>query len=116
MLYIASEPELEVTGDVIRIILHLKFLCLKQLPALHDSLNSSVTKVSDYGLDDRAIDVQSPAEADELSCNLCVQTRLGAHPGFCPMGTGGPFNGGKARPGRDADKPHPSSAEVNGKS
>jgi hypothetical protein len=28
------------------------------------------------------------------------------------MGTGGSFPGGKARPGRDADHPPPSSAEV----
>jgi hypothetical protein len=29
------------------------------------------------------------------------------------MGTGGPFPGGKARPGRDADHSLPSNAEVN---
>jgi hypothetical protein len=29
-----------------------------------------------------------------------------------PMGTGGYFPGGKARPGRDADHSSPSSAEV----
>jgi len=28
------------------------------------------------------------------------------------MGTGGPFSGGKARPGRDADHSPPSSSEV----
>jgi len=28
------------------------------------------------------------------------------------MGTGGPFPGGKARPGRDTDHSDPSSAEV----
>jgi hypothetical protein len=38
-----------------------------------------------------------------LSCSLCVQTGSGAHPASCTMGTGGPFPGGKARPGRDAD-------------
>jgi hypothetical protein len=53
--------------------------------------------VSDYRLDDRAI---------------CVQTGSGAHPASCTMGTGGPFPGGKARPGRDADHSPPSSAEV----
>jgi hypothetical protein len=36
----------------------------------------------------------------------------GAHPASCRMGTGGPFPGGKARPGRDADYSPPSSAEV----
>jgi hypothetical protein len=63
--------------------------------------------VSDYGLDDRAIGVRSPAGAKDFPSNLCVQTGSGAHPASCPMGTGGPFPGGKARPGRDADhSPH----------
>jgi len=47
-----------------------------------------------------------------FSCSLCVQTGSGAHPASCTMGTGGPFPGGKARPGRDADHSPPSSAEV----
>jgi hypothetical protein len=68
--------------------------------------------VSGYGLDDRAIEVQSPAEARDFSSSLCVQTGSEAHPASCPMGTGGPFPGGKARPGRDADNSLPSSAEV----
>jgi hypothetical protein len=61
--------------------------------------------VSNYGLDDRAIEVRSPAGAKDFSSNLCFQTDSGAHPASCPMGTGGggPFPGGKARPGRDAD-------------
>jgi hypothetical protein len=37
---------------------------------------------------------------------------LGAHPASCTMDTGGPFPGGKAQPGRDADHSPPSSAEV----
>jgi hypothetical protein len=36
----------------------------------------------------------------------------GAHAASCTMGTGGPFPGGKARPGRDADHSPPSSAKV----
>jgi hypothetical protein len=68
--------------------------------------------VSDYGLDDQAIGVRSPAGAKDFSSNLCVQTGSGAHPASCPMGTGGPFPGVKARPGRDADHSPPSSAEV----
>jgi hypothetical protein len=68
--------------------------------------------VSDYGLDDRAIGVRSPAEARDFSCSLCVQTGSEAHPASCTMGTGGPFPGVKARPGRDADRSPPSSAEV----
>jgi hypothetical protein len=68
--------------------------------------------VSDYGLDDRAIGLRSPAGAKDFSSILCVQTGSGAHPASYPMGTGGPFPGGKARPRRDADHSSPSSAEV----
>jgi hypothetical protein len=68
--------------------------------------------VSDYGLDDRAIKVRSPAGEEDFSSNLCVQTGSGAHPASCTMGTVGPFPGGKERPGRDADHSLPSSAEV----
>jgi hypothetical protein len=63
--------------------------------------------MSDYGLDDRAIGVLSPAGANDFSSVLCVQTGSGAHPASCQMGTGG-----KARPGRDADHSLPSSDEV----
>jgi hypothetical protein len=35
--------------------------------------------VSGYGLDDRAIEVRSPAEARDFSSNLCAQTGSGAH-------------------------------------
>jgi hypothetical protein len=48
----------------------------------------------------------------DFSSILCVQTGSEAHPASCPMGTGGPFPGAKARPGRDADHSPPSSAEV----
>jgi hypothetical protein len=73
---------------------------------------SSVSMVSGYGLDDRAIGVRSPAGGKDLPSSLCVQTGSGAHPASCTMGTGGPFPVGKARPGRDADHSLPSSAEV----
>jgi hypothetical protein len=76
------------------------------------SRGSSGSIVSDYGLDDRAIGVRSPAGAKDFSSNLCVQTCSGAHPTSCTMVTGGPFSGGKARPGRDADHSPLSSAEV----
>jgi hypothetical protein len=43
----------------------------------------------------------------DFSSNLCVQTGSGAHPASCTMGIGGPFPGGKTRPGHDADRsPH----------
>jgi hypothetical protein len=38
-----------------------------------------------------------------FSCSPCVQTGSGTHPASCAMGSGGPFPGAKARPGRDAD-------------
>jgi hypothetical protein len=63
--------------------------------------------VSDYGLDDRAIEVRSPKGAD-FSSSPCVQTGSGAHPASYSMGT----ERGKARPGRDVDHSPPSSAEV----
>jgi hypothetical protein len=68
--------------------------------------------VSGYELDDRAIEVRSPAEAKDFCSSLCVQTGSGAHPASCTMGAGGPFPGAKARPGRDGDHSPPCSAEV----
>jgi hypothetical protein len=63
--------------------------------------------VSDYGLEDRAIEVRSSAGVEDFSSSLCVQTGSGAHTASCTMGTGGPLPGSKARPGRDADhSPH----------
>jgi hypothetical protein len=73
---------------------------------------SSGSIVSDYGLDGRAIGVRSPAGAKDFSSILSVQTGSESHPASCTMGTGGPFPGGKARPGRDADHSPPSIAEV----
>jgi hypothetical protein len=73
---------------------------------------SSGSIVSDYGLEDRAIGVRSPAGAEDYSSSLCVQAGSGAHPASCTVGTGGPFPGGKARLGRDADHSPLSSAEV----
>jgi hypothetical protein len=56
---------------------------------------SSGSIVSDYGLDDRAIEVRSSSGAKDFSSNLCVQTGSEAHPASCTMGTGGPFPGVK---------------------
>jgi hypothetical protein len=64
---------------------------------------SSGSIVSGYGLDYWAIDVRTPAGAKDFSSSLCVQIASGAHSASCPMRTGGPFPGGKARPGRDCD-------------
>jgi hypothetical protein len=79
---------------------------------MHRSQVSSGSIVSDYRLDDRAIGVRSPAGAKDFSSIRCVHTDSVAHPASSPMGTGGPFPGGKARPGRDADHSPLSSAEV----
>jgi hypothetical protein len=68
---------------------------------------SSGSIVSDYGLHDRAIEVRSTAGVKDVSSNLYVQTGSGAHPASCTMGIGGPFPGGKAGPGRDADHSPP---------
>jgi hypothetical protein len=76
------------------------------------SRGSSGSIVSDYGLDDRAIEVRFPTGAGYFYSCPCVQTGSGAHPASYPMGTGGPFPGGKAWLGRDADHSPPSSAEV----
>jgi hypothetical protein len=76
------------------------------------SLCSSVSIVSDYGLDDRAIKVRSPAGAEDFFSSLCVQTGSGAHLASCTVGTGGPFPVAKAQPGCDADNSPPSSAEI----
>jgi hypothetical protein len=61
------------------------------------------------GLDDRVIEVRSPTGAEDFSFSPYVQTGSEAHPASYPMGTGGPFLGGKAQPGRDADHSPPSS-------
>jgi hypothetical protein len=76
------------------------------------SRGSSGSIVSDYGLDDRAIEIRSPTGAGDFSSSPCIQTGSGAHPASYPMGTGGSFPGGKARPGRDTDHLPPSSAKV----
>jgi hypothetical protein len=76
------------------------------------SRSSSITTVSDYGLEDLAIGFRFPAEAKDFTSNLRVHTSSGAHQASCSVGSGGPFPGAKARPGRDADHSPPSSAEV----
>jgi hypothetical protein len=57
--------------------------------------DSSVSIVSGYGLDYRAIQVRSPAEANDFSSSLCVQTGFGAQAASSAMGTGGPFAGSR---------------------
>jgi hypothetical protein len=58
---------------------------------------SSVSIVSDYGLDERAIQVRSPAKAKDFSFSLCVQAGCEAHTASCIMGTGGVLSPGVKR-------------------
>jgi hypothetical protein len=91
------------------ILLHVRFPWRRGIGALsrnngivqhcYRSRVSSVSIVSDYGLDDRAIGVQSPAEAKDFSSNLCVQTGSEAQPASCTMGTRGPSPGSKSAAG-----------------
>jgi hypothetical protein len=56
---------------------------------LRCELGSSVSIVSGYRLDDRAIEVRSPAEEKGFfPLIFCVQTGSWAHPVSCTMGTG----------------------------
>jgi hypothetical protein len=73
---------------------------------------SSVSIVSDYGLDDQATGVWSPAKAKDFSSSLCIQTGFEAHPACYPVGTGAPLPGGKVWPGHYTDHSPPSSAKV----
>jgi hypothetical protein len=76
---------------IVTVLSNLSFLCCQPrcyIVSHNCVLGAGIAQsVSDYGLDDRAIGVRSPAEAKDL----------------CQMDTGGPFPGCKARPWRDAD-------------
>jgi hypothetical protein len=78
----------------------------QHIPGHYGSRGSSGSIVSGYGLDDRTIEVRSPAEIRDFSSSLCVQTVSEDHPASYPMGTGGPF------PERGADHSPSSIAEV----
>jgi hypothetical protein len=59
-------------------------------------LGSSVSIVSDYGPDERPVEVRSLAEEKEdFSSSLRVQTGSETHPAHCSMSTRGPFPGAK---------------------
>jgi hypothetical protein len=107
--FCSLNPHLEVPCSSLTVC---KLFCLQKALTLNKEPDISVSIVSDYGLDDRAIEVRSPGGAKDFSSSLCAHTDSGAHPASYPMGTGGPFPGGKARPVRDADHSPPSSAEV----
>jgi hypothetical protein len=68
--------------------------------------------VSDYGLDDRAIGVRSPAEAKDFPLASVSRPALGPTQPPVQWVPGVLSPGVKARPERDADHSPPSSAEV----
>jgi hypothetical protein len=73
--------------NLIELLSEISYLC--GLFSSGWSRGGSVSMVSDYGLDGRAIEVRLPAEAADFSSGLCVQTGCGAHSATYPMGTGG---------------------------
>jgi hypothetical protein len=74
-----------------------------ELHLLPRSRGSSVSIVSDYGLDVRAMGMIH-GKGKRIFPLVCVsRPAFGVHPASHPMGTGGPFRGDKAWPGRGAD-------------
>jgi hypothetical protein len=69
--------------------------------------------VSGCGLDDGVIRGSIHGRGEMIFLITSVQTGYGAHPVSCTMGTGCPFHGGKARPGREPDHEPPSSKRNN---
>jgi hypothetical protein len=74
------------------------------------SRGSSVSIVFDYGLDDWTIQLRQRRK--DFSSNLLSPDWLLGPPSLLSNGYQGPFLGGKAQPGHDADHSPPSSAKV----
>jgi hypothetical protein len=72
-------------------------------------LGSSVSIMSDYGLDDWGL---IPDRGRGFSSNLSIQTSSDTHPASYTMGTRGYFPGDKVHLGHDANHSPPSSAEI----
>jgi hypothetical protein len=80
---------------------------VRSVPCICDQFLFYCPSYQSYNLYSRANGVRSPARVKDFFYSFCVQTGSGAHPASCKIGTGGPFPGGKARPGSDADhSPH----------
>jgi hypothetical protein len=82
--------------------MRLKILKYREFNSLMDVCcepGSSVSIVSDYGLDDRAIEFRSSAEAKRFLLWPVCPERLCGPPSLLCNGYRGFFPGGKARPG-----------------
>jgi hypothetical protein len=77
----------------------------------HKSRDGSVGIALGYGLDDRGPRVRFPARAENFSPHHRVQYGSGAHPASYQW-VPGALSLGVKRPGREADRSLPSSAEV----
>jgi hypothetical protein len=75
------------------------------------SWGTSVTIMSDYGLDNRAIEFRSPAEQDNLPLLSVSGLALGSNQPLVQW-LPGVFPGGKVRPRSDTKYLPPSSTEV----
>jgi hypothetical protein len=79
---------------------------------LSRSRGSSGSIASDYALDNRAIEVRSPAEAKEFFLQPLCPDRLWSPHSLLYNEYRRSFPRGNSRPGRDANHSLPSSAEV----
>jgi hypothetical protein len=84
-------------------------LLLAEIHRTCQFIGRNILYLSDYGLDDRG---SIRGRVEDFSSSLCVQTDSEALTASFSVGTGGPFPGGKAWLGRDADHSLPSSAEI----
>jgi hypothetical protein len=66
-------------------------IIIKIIIIFNMSRGSSGSIVSDYGLDDRAIEVRSPTGVEEFSSSPCVQTGSGGPPSLLASGYRGSF-------------------------
>jgi hypothetical protein len=91
--------------------LHGVVLSQKHREKWHNSCDSPVDIALGYGLEDRGSRFRLPARAGYFSLHHCIHNGSGTHPASYPLGTRGSFPGVN-RPGREADRLPPSSAEV----
>jgi hypothetical protein len=105
-LYVRTRKQLaHATSSTSLVVFWVKTACI----LLGNAENALAGVAKDWTTGRSGFD---PWQGQRIFPLACVQTGSGAHPASYPMGTGGPFPAGEARPGRDADHSPPSSAEV----